>query len=87
MSDVLTTRDVNEMADAPAGVTQEAVVLPQTSKAESDASASTGPSSTAPVHSSRAPLSWLQSGRLSVASIRRDGKVDIQEAKDFQEFR
>jgi len=88
MSDVLTTRDVNEMADSPAGVTQEAVVLLRTGKTEGDAPASTSPSSAAPGHSSPPlPSSSPQPGRISVASIRRDGKVDIQEAKDFQEFR
>jgi len=84
MNDVLTSRDVNEIADSPAGVTQEAIAVPLQIKTEGDAVSSSSSSSTAPPPGTQ---SSSQVGRICVATIRRDGKVDIKEAKDFTEFR
>jgi hypothetical protein len=84
VSDVLTARDVNEIADAPAGVVHEAIIGIQSGNSDASrtgiegATPSASPSSTAPVKSQP---------RLSVASISRDGKVTFESAKDFEQVK
>ncbi|MCJ1376035.1 Altered inheritance of mitochondria protein 24, mitochondrial [Loxospora ochrophaea] len=70
LSDVLTSRDVNEIADTPAGEVQAAVTL--ASKSSSTASI------TSPSTASSAP------NRLNFASIGQDGKVEFQETDSFR---
>jgi hypothetical protein len=74
---------VNEIADSPAGVTQQAIAAPLAVKADGEESRASSAAPAATASSSPA----AQVGRLSVATIRRDGKVEINEAKDFQEVR
>ena len=72
-SDVLTTRDVDEMAHAPAGSMPHAVTLQRSQPDESKQSATASESQPRPV-------------TLSVASVGRDGQVAIQSADDFKSF-
>ncbi|KAI9877242.1 MAG: Altered inheritance of mitochondria protein 24, mitochondrial [Pleopsidium flavum] len=78
LSDVLTTRDVNEIADTPAGAVQSAVTLSSTLKKEDGYGLSS--SLDAPKRATDSPT------HLSVASVRRDGKVDFKDADDFKGF-
>ncbi|KAI8312280.1 Altered inheritance of mitochondria protein 24 [Colletotrichum sp. SAR11_59] len=70
VADSLTNKEVNEIADAPAGVAAEAVELTTKPKAEAKppASVEQGPSA------------------IHVANISRDGKVNFEDAKDLKEF-
>lgn len=74
VADVLTNDQVNEIADAPAGVLPKAVELVAKSqdgeKAEVDAFKTAEQSPSA----------------LHVASVRRDGKVKFEDVKDLKEF-
>lgn len=72
VSDVLTARDVNEIADTPAGVVQQAI-------AQSTASISDGPRTGvegATTSAQQAPA--RNQPKISVASISRDGKVTFE---------
>ncbi|MCJ1362300.1 Altered inheritance of mitochondria protein 24, mitochondrial [Acarospora aff. strigata] len=74
LSDVLTTRDVNEIADTPAGAVQSAVTLPPTSKDEG-------------LQSSEAQKRSAESlTHLRVATVSKDGKVEFKDADDFKTF-
>ncbi|KAK5064272.1 hypothetical protein LTR84_000105 [Exophiala bonariae] len=64
VGDVLSAQEVNELADAPAGVVQEAITASQTPKTLGNAAGTSLPAS-------------RQQGRLSVASIGSDGKVSF----------
>ncbi|KAF2487022.1 mitochondrial biogenesis AIM24-domain-containing protein [Neohortaea acidophila] len=66
LRDVLTTRDVNELADTPAGVAPKAIAL------QSAAEAGT---------STQAPGSQARPATLSFASVGREGTVKFDEAK------
>ncbi|KAL9122183.1 MAG: hypothetical protein Q9187_001264 [Circinaria calcarea] len=68
LSDVLSTRDVNEIADSPPGAIQAAVTLAMSGpeKPATDSSSGTTPASARPT-------------RLSMASIGPDGKVTFEE--------
>jgi len=72
VSDALTTRDVNEIADTPAGTTQKAVELVARKEAEKASEAGKAPRA-------------VNQPRFSIASVQRDGKVNIKETSDFQE--
>ena len=70
LSDVLTTRDVNEIADTPAGAVQAAVTLTASNPHEKD--------------SVRAPTTpTINKTRMSFASIGQDGKVKFEEKDDL----
>ena len=75
MSDVLTSRDVNEIADTPAGSVQPPVNL-ALDRGKDDSSASL----TAPTSAADVPA------RLSVASIGQDGNVKFEATDDFKAF-
>lgn len=71
ISDILTRDQVNEIADAPAGVVGEAV----------DAATKPAPSPVAPVKVNDAAV------RINVASVGKDGKVEIADAKNLEDFK
>ena len=73
LSDVLTTRDVNEIADTPPGAIQHAVTLATNQGQDGVIS-----SSKASAQTTDAPT------RLSVASIGQGGKVLFEETDDFK---
>ena len=73
ISDVLTTRDMNEMADAPAGALQVATEIAAKELGETETSLT---AKTASV---------IKEPRFSIASVQRDGKVTIKETSSFQE--
>lgn len=73
LSDVLTTRDVNEIADTPPGAIQKAVTLATNQGQDGVIS-----SSKASAQTTNAPT------RLSVASIGQGGKVSFEETDDFK---
>lgn len=87
VSDVLSAREVNEIADAPAGAVREAVEVagsggrPLKAGAGGDASRTGIEGATA----SAAPGSDAvrKEPRLNYASVSRDGKVNIEETKSF----
>jgi hypothetical protein len=70
ISDVLTARDVNEIADSPAGAVQDAVTLVNTPKED---------------EGSRKQVSDLPTG-FHVAEVNRDGSVVFEDAKDVKQF-
>ncbi|TQN70090.1 Altered inheritance of mitochondria protein 24 [Colletotrichum shisoi] len=70
VADSLTDREVNEIADAPAGVVPEAVEL--TTKPSIEA--------TTPTYTEQPPSA------IHVANVARDGKVNFEDAKDLKEF-
>lgn len=70
VGDVLSTREVNEIADAPAGSVQEAITASQIPKGLEIAKSGAPGTSTALPATSRQP-------RLSVASVGADGKVSF----------
>lgn len=63
VSDLLSAQEVNEIADAPAGVVQEAITASQTPRTEGSAGT--------------LPAAPRQQPRLSVASVGSDGKVSF----------
>ena len=67
LSDVLTTRDVNEIADSPAGSVPKALTMQSAAEA--------GTSVTSPASSQAAPAS------LSYATVSREGTVKFDEVK------
>ena len=83
VSDVLTARDVNEIADAPAGVVQEALSNTQEGKLDTKRTGIEGATpSASPVR-----LAPTNQPKLSVASISRDGKVTFESTKDFDQVK
>ena len=77
LSDVLTSKDVNQIADTQAGVAQAAVTLSnsktkQGMQGESAASGLNDPKSTQDTPT-----------RLSVAKVGQDGKVKFEQTDDF----
>ncbi|KIX00961.1 uncharacterized protein Z518_10027 [Rhinocladiella mackenziei CBS 650.93] len=70
VNDVLTAQEVNEIADAPAGVVHEAIIASQEVKGRSE-----GATQSAPTYLSNKPQP-----KLSVASVSRDGKVSFETA-------
>jgi hypothetical protein len=70
ISDVLTSADVNEIADAPAGAVPAAVELARKPKEEEGA----------PKTKDTAAI------KINVATVGQDGKVRIEDAKDLKEF-
>ncbi|KAI9816521.1 MAG: Altered inheritance of mitochondria protein 24, mitochondrial [Pycnora praestabilis] len=75
MVDVLSSRDVSEFADTPAGAVQSAAIL-TTRKEEVHGSTSNND----PLAASNSPT------RLSVASIGADRKVEFKDTDDFKSF-
>ncbi|MCJ1224125.1 Altered inheritance of mitochondria protein 24, mitochondrial [Toensbergia leucococca] len=72
LSDVLTTRDFNELADSPAGSAQTAVALAVKSLNADQSS-----------QSNSTPSAIDTPTRLSFASIGKDGKVKFEETENF----
>ncbi|KUJ14761.1 uncharacterized protein LY89DRAFT_649289 [Mollisia scopiformis] len=70
ISDVLTSRDVNEIADSPAGAVQSAVTLMSKPKDEDVSSKQ---------------ISDVPTG-FHVAEVSRDGKVKFEDAQDIKSF-
>jgi uncharacterized protein (AIM24 family) len=77
VADVLTNKQVNEIADAPAGAIPAAVELATGSDAEADKKKA---EAAVPETTEQPPSA------LHVASVRRDGKVTFEDAKDLKEF-
>ena len=73
VSDILTSQEVNEIADAPPGVTAKAVM------------AASQPQTTAKEESLSAPV-VTKEPKLSFATISRDGKVKIESTDDFRQI-
>ena len=73
LNDILTNRDVNEIADTPASVAQEAVLLALNRPAGEEAE---GLKASMPAPAKPA--------RFSVATIGSDGKVTFKETDDFK---
>lgn len=67
---MLTARDVNEIADSPAGAVQDAVTLVNTPKED---------------EGSRKQVSDVPTG-FHVAEVNRDGSVVFEDAKDVKQF-
>ncbi|KAI9822141.1 MAG: Altered inheritance of mitochondria protein 24, mitochondrial [Thelocarpon impressellum] len=74
LGDVLTARDVNEVAETEPGAMQPSETLQRRQQTGNDAAEA------AKRRISIAPAS------LNVASVRRDGKVEFQAADDFKSF-
>ena len=91
VSDVLSAREVSEIADAPPGVVQK-VVKDEVEKIEASAvgdAARTDVKSALPSTASEAGPSrpaWREP-RLNYASVSRDGKVTIEKTDDFSQFK
>jgi len=75
VGDVLTREQVNEVADAPAGVLPKAVELASKPKGEAEAEAAKVKETV------EQPPSAIH-----MASVRRDGKVSFEDMKDLKEF-
>lgn len=73
VADILSNKQVNEIADAPAGAVQEVVELPAEAKGEAKAADTVTTTEQAP-------------SAVHVASVHRDGKVSFQDKKDLKEF-
>lgn len=73
IADALSSEQVNEIADSPAGVLPKALEAPGQEKGQesTEAAATTAEQAPSAVH---------------VASVRRDGKVTFEDAKDLKEF-
>lgn len=65
ISDVLTTRDVNEIADSPAGAVQQAITLKNNPKSE---------------EASRKQVTDVPTG-FRFAEVGKDGKVKFEDTK------
>jgi hypothetical protein len=88
LSDVLSAREVNEIADAPPGVARDAVENLRAGgsqiKEGSDASRTGVEGATISASSAGATR---KEPKLSYASVSRDGKVKIEETKNFGQLR
>lgn len=82
VSDVLTNRDVDEIADAPPGAVAEAVRLQVVRKQEHEGQRGGGEEE-AKGAAARATI-VPKPPRLNIASVQRDGKVRIEETDDFE---
>ncbi|KAL9624303.1 MAG: hypothetical protein Q9160_001550 [Pyrenula sp. 1 TL-2023] len=88
LTDALSTRDVNEIADTQAGVTQKAIEqaqIPQSQRQEDTDSDSDSDPSLQSKRTSTPPRP-VKPPKLNVATIRRDGKVEIEPGKDARAF-
>lgn len=83
VGDVLSTQEVNEIADTPAGVVQEAITAAQTPKGldlgRTGIQGATPAATTSPA-ASRQP-------KLSVASVTSDGKVSFAATQNFDQVK
>ena len=88
ISDVLSTRQVNEIADAPPGAAREAIenVSGGGSRIKDGSDASRTGVEGATISASPAGTARKEQ-RLSYASVSRDGKVKIEETKSFSQSR
>jgi Mitochondrial biogenesis AIM24 len=75
--DVLTAREVNEIADTPPGTVKEAVRLALKKQSAETGGTGTGEKVEQTTIVRKPP-------KLSIASVQRDGKVRIEEADDFE---
>ena len=82
VSDVLTAKEVNEVADAPPGAVRQAIESVQDRKVETNRMGIEGATPSASPTVSTATSSQP---RLSVASVSRDGKVTFESTKDFDQ--
>ena len=82
VSDVLTARQVNEIADSPPGVVQNALETAESSLLDAPRTGVEGAMSSASPAAS--PPRQQTTPKLSVASISGDGKVTFEAAKDFE---
>ncbi|PHH90406.1 hypothetical protein CDD83_3780 [Cordyceps sp. RAO-2017] len=76
IADVLSSEQVNEIADAPPGAVAEALAPPSPGPKPGEA----GAEAPAPAHQQQPPSA------LHVAAVSRDGKVTFEDAKDLKEF-
>ncbi len=84
--DVLTNREVDEMADAPPGAVAEALKSAQMRQRHEEGDGRDGEAKAeqkAPLGGATAPKPL----RLSIASVQRDGKVRIEETRDFEQLK
>jgi len=83
VSDVLSTQEVNEIADAPAGVVREAIATAQAPSPLGNArpSIQSGPDT-----ATTSPAASKQP-KLSVANINSDGKVSFTAAENFEQVK
>ncbi|KAF3763284.1 hypothetical protein M406DRAFT_279342 [Cryphonectria parasitica EP155] len=79
ISDVLTKDDVNEIADAEAGIVPKAVEQAAKPKKEGDAT-TPGSGASAPASAAEQPVA------IHVASVGKDGKVQFEDTKDLKDF-
>lgn len=84
ISDVLTAKEVNEIAETPAGVVQEAIAALQDTKPDP---VRTGVEGGTPSVSPPAATTQTHQPKLSVASISRDGKVTFEATKSFEQVK
>ncbi len=89
ISDVLTNRDIHEIADAPPGVVQEAVQLEMTRQhAEAGTETMMGREQAKTASTTAAGTTFVRKPpKLSIASVQRDGRVRIEETDDFDELK
>lgn len=80
VSDMMTNEQVNEIADAPAGVLAEAVELLNKSKALEAGETARTTKATEPVKSEQ------NSNAINVATVKQDGKVTFEDSKGLKEF-
>ncbi|CAH0019189.1 unnamed protein product [Clonostachys rhizophaga] len=73
VSDVLTNRDVNEIADAPAGDVSKVVQLASKAKLPL-------------VQATETPKTEQTPSAIHVATVQKDGKVTFEDKKDLKEF-
>jgi len=78
VSDVLTAGDVNEIADAPAGIAQRAIRDVQSGKDSARTGVEGAMTSASPEQTQRTQP------KLTVASVSQDGKVTFEAAKDTE---
>ena len=83
VNDVLTAREVNEIADAPAGTVREAISNAQTPPgldlSRTGVEGATPSAATSP--------SAKKQPKLTVASISRDGKVSFEATQNFDQLK
>lgn len=75
ISDVLTNEDVNEIADAEAGIVPKAIEQAAKPKKEGDTAGATPPTSVA-----EKPTA------IHVATVGQNGKVQFEDAKELKDF-
>ena len=77
VADVLTNKDINEIADAPAGEAPAAVELALNPKPKAQVADQSSPIT---------PSSEQNASAIHVATVQKDGKVTFEDKKDLKEF-